>query len=47
MSELDNGDAADTDDTELDDVAVPLVTDPADWQEQQLEVPDTDPDDQR
>ena len=45
MSELDDGDA---DDTELDDdAAVPLETDPADWQEQQLELPDPDPDDQR
>lgn len=57
MSELDDGTATDTaTDTEsderadledLEDTTVPLESDPADWQEQQLEVPDPDPDDAR
>ncbi len=29
------------------DTAVPLESDPADWQEQQLDLPDPDPDERR
>lgn len=53
MTEPDNSDlpddldVADDELEELQDVEVPLESDPADWQEQQLEVPVPDPDEER
>lgn len=38
---------ADTTQDVPQDTAVPLESDPADWQEQQLDLPDPDPDERR
>ena len=54
MSDLGDSDIGDrcgpTSETTQDvakDTAVPLESDPADWQEQQLDLPDPDPDERR